>query len=102
MTLSDEEFIIALEIESLLLDAGASMAGVYTTVAEALTYARDGLLSVATLDIRLGRETTAKIAEHLCARGIPFLFFSGQPLPAEMQGLWPCSPLSRSLPSQGN
>jgi CheY-like chemotaxis protein len=97
----DDEFIIALEIESLLLDAGATIAGVCTTLAEALACAGESTLSIATLDIRIGKETSAAIAAKLFARGVPFVFFSGQALPSEMQGRWPDSPLVAKPASQG-
>lgn len=46
-------------------------------------------LSAATLDVRLGRETTEAIAAILSERNIPFFFYTGQALPAEMLARWP-------------
>jgi two-component SAPR family response regulator len=97
----DDEFIIGLEIESMLMDAGATVVGVCTTISEALDLAGRADVSIATLDIRIGRDTTATVAALLAERGIPFVFFSGQPLPVEMQGLWPESLVIAKPADQG-
>ena len=69
---------------------GVVCEGFETTLPE-LLIAQSEALSAATLDVRLGRETTEAIAAILSERNIPFLFYTGQTLPADMQARWPDS-----------
>ncbi len=85
----DDEILIALDIEATLAEAGAQVVAVCMTLAEALSEAALRDISAATLDIRLGRETSEAVAVLLTERGIPFLFYSGQCLPKNMQDRWP-------------
>jgi CheY-like chemotaxis protein len=87
----DDEILIAFDIEATLLEAGAEGVFVCTTLSEALAAAASENVSVATLDIRIGRETSEAIAAILAERGIPFIFYSGQNLPDEIRGRWPLS-----------
>ena len=87
----DDEILIALDIEATLIEAGAQVVALCTTLAEALAGAALQDISIATLDIRLGRDTSEAVATLLAERGIPFIFYSGQSLPDEMQKLWPPS-----------
>jgi CheY-like chemotaxis protein len=86
---ADDEIVIALDIEATLVDAGAEILGPSTTLAHALKLAERETLSAATLDIRLGRQTTEAVADVLAQRGIPFVFYSGQALPSSMRERWP-------------
>ena len=88
---AEDEIFIALDIRSMLLDAGAEVSGPATTIRSAKSIAQSETLSAATLDVRLGRETTEAIAAILSERNIPFLFYTGQTLPADMQARWPDS-----------
>ena len=47
------------------------------------------LLTAAILDVGLDRETTDSIAALLSERQIPFVFYTGEELPADMQARWP-------------
>jgi CheY-like chemotaxis protein len=76
----DDEFLIAVVIEETLREAGAEILSAATLPA-ALSSASHEHLSLALLDIRLGRHTTELVADVLATRGIPFLFYSGQELP---------------------
>ena len=89
----DDEFMIALDIEATLLEAGADVVALCMTLSEALSVAALEKVSIATLDIRLGRDTSEAVAALLTERGIPFIFYSGQSLPNEMRERWPLSPL---------
>jgi CheY-like chemotaxis protein len=89
----DDEFMIALDIEATLLEAGADVVALCMTLSEALSVAALEKVSIATLDIRLGRDTSEAVAALLAERGIPFIFYSGQSLPSEMRERWPLSPL---------
>jgi DNA-binding NtrC family response regulator len=85
----EDEIMIALDIDATLVEAGAAIVTLCTTMAEAMAGAASGDFSVATLDIRLGGVTSAAVAELLDRRGIPFIFYSGQSLPEEMTERWP-------------
>jgi DNA-binding NarL/FixJ family response regulator len=88
---ADDEFLIAIDIVETLAEAGAEVVGPCTTLAQTLKAAQHEDLSAATLDIRLGRETTEAVAAVLADRGIPFLFYSGQALPESVEARWPGS-----------
>jgi DNA-binding response OmpR family regulator len=90
---AEDEILIALDIRSMLIDAGAEVIGPATTIESARTFAQNESLTAATLDIRLGRKTTETIAAILSDRGIPFIFYSGQPLPPDMGARWPQCPV---------
>lgn len=79
--LAEDEVLIALDLESILQDAGADVLGPYATLKSALKAVTEEQPSVAILDVRLGRETTHQVAEVLAERGVPFLFYTGQALP---------------------
>ena len=85
----EDEPLVALEIEITFTDAGAEVIGPCATVAAALDIAKHEALSVASLDIFLGRETTENIADILLGRGIPFFFYSGQSMPGNTGTKWP-------------
>ncbi|PDT86169.1 response regulator [Sinorhizobium sp. BJ1] len=82
---AEDEVLIALDMESAFLDAGAEVVGPCATLLAALEAARNEKLSLAILDVRLGRETTEEVSDLLAERGIPFLFYGGQTLPDEMR-----------------
>ncbi len=84
----EDEILSALDVSAMLTDAGAEVAGPATTVRSATQIAQTEDLSAATLDVRLGRETTERIAAILSERSIPFLFYTGEALPAEMRARW--------------
>lgn len=90
---ADDEIMIALDIEATLDEAGAEVVGPFTTLEAALAAAAEARLSAAILDIRLGRSTSAAVAARLADRDIPFLFYTGQPLPEEMRAVAAGAPL---------
>jgi DNA-binding NtrC family response regulator len=90
---ADDEILIALDVEATFTEAGAEVVPLCMTSSEALAGAASGNVSVAILDIRLGQETSEAVAALLAERGIPFIFYSGQPLPDDMRERWPLSPL---------
>jgi DNA-binding response OmpR family regulator len=85
--LAEDELLIALDLESILQDAGANVIGPCPTLKSALKTASEEALSLAILDVRLGRETTQQVAEILVGRGIPFLFYTGQALPDSIRSI---------------
>jgi DNA-binding response OmpR family regulator len=85
----EDDFFIAMEVESILVDAGAEVAGPCRTVKDALTLAGDRGLAAAILDVRVGRETIAPVADELVRRGIPLVFYTGQAETDLIQAEWP-------------
>lgn len=77
--LVEDEFLIALEIADALSEAGAEVSGPHMTLAAAKQAAIDEAADIAILDIDLKGEEVFPAAQHLRQRGIPFLFYTGQP-----------------------
>jgi DNA-binding NtrC family response regulator len=92
----EDEFIIALELQTNLEDAGAVVVGPAHSLRSAMELARREDISVATLDLRLGRDSVSPVARLLGERGIPFIFYSGQPESDPARAEWPqCTVLSK-------
>jgi CheY-like chemotaxis protein len=85
----EDEFIIALEIQSDLEDAGATVVGPAYTLAAAIELAAHADITAATLDLRLGRSSVRPVAQILTERGIPFVFYTGQPAADPVRAEWP-------------
>jgi CheY-like chemotaxis protein len=85
----EDEFIIALELQSNFEDAGAEVVGPAYTLAEALELATHADITAATLDLQLMRDSVAPVARVLARRGIPFVFYSGQPPGDRVIAEWP-------------
>jgi CheY-like chemotaxis protein len=74
----EDETLIALEIEDALEALGCEVVGPVSTLQRALELAQRGALDGAILDVTVRGGKTYAVAELLLARGIPFLFASGQ------------------------
>ena len=85
---AEDEFLILIGIEEMLRDAGAETFAAATLKA-AVKGAHEEPLSVALLDVRLGRDTTEPVADLLALRGVPFVFYSGQGLPDSIRSKHP-------------
>ncbi len=93
--LVEDSFLILMELESALLDAGAE-AVCCRTVGEALSTLDAQPVSAAVLDVQLDRETSESVAERLARQDIPFLFYTGQLEAAPVHDHWPrCRVLSK-------
>jgi DNA-binding NtrC family response regulator len=96
----EDDFIISMELESTLLDAGAESVSVCRTVKDALLCSDGGGFSAAVLDVRLGRETVVPLARLLTALGIPFVFYTGQVDLDSVRVEWPqCRIISKPAQS---
>ena len=75
----DDEFLIALDIQQTLENAGAAEVVCAGSAAEAMAFARARRFDVAVLDVRLGRTgaSSLPVAEVLAAAGTPFVFLTG-------------------------
>ena len=75
----DDEFLIALDIQQALEQAGAAEVVCAGNTAEALAAVKAKRFDVAVLDVRLGRTggSSLPVAEVLAAAGTPFVFLTG-------------------------
>jgi DNA-binding response OmpR family regulator len=89
--LVEDDFIILMDLESMLGDAGAQIVGSCRTVEAALAMADRSDIDAALLDVRLGQETIAPVARILARRGIPFAFYSAQSRSESTLAEWPKS-----------
>ena len=73
----EDEFLIALDIES-ILEGGGAQVKTANRVDQALGLIKsDGPFDAAVLDLKLERETSVTIAERLQANNVPFVFLTG-------------------------
>ena len=88
----EDEPIIALNLESMLIEAGAEVIGPAMTVAAALQLAMTPGLTSAIVDLRLQNQSAHPIIECLLRHDIPFALHSGQ---TEMspESSWPDAPV---------
>lgn len=74
----EDEYLIARQVRRVVETAGATVAGVVGTVADALRLVeQDRAIDAAILDVNLGGERITPVARRLADLGIPFLFSSG-------------------------
>lgn len=98
--LVEDSFLILMELESALLDAGAE-AVCCRSVDEALSTLDELPVSAAVLDVQLDRETSEAVAERLVRQGVPFLFYTGQRDAAPVHDDWPrCRIISKPAPRE--
>lgn len=75
LLLVEDEFVLALGITDVLVDAGADVLGPVGSVADALALVQQiPEIDAAVLDVNLAGETIYPVADALQARGVPFLF----------------------------
>ena len=87
----EDDAILLMDLEAILRGAGAKTLRLCRTVEEGLEAAELEEISAALLDVRVGRHAVAPVARRLLQRGIPFVFYTGQPIddPAIIE--WPNS-----------
>jgi len=88
MIVEDEAFI-AMELEYILGDAGASIVGPVASLETAMKTAETAEFDVAVLDIMLGREEVFPLADMLRERGIGFVFHSAHAEPQRLEKRYP-------------
>jgi CheY-like chemotaxis protein len=90
----DDEFLIALDIQQVLEQAGATEVVCAGNVVEALAAIHAERFDLAVLDLRLGRDgTSLPAAEALAAAGTPFIFLTGMRTDAEEARAYPDAPV---------
>lgn len=85
----EDEVLIAMDVQSIFEDAGAEVLGPARTLAEGMELASKLKISAAVLDVRLGRDSVDGLARLLKKKGVPFLFYSGQPSSEPTRLQWP-------------
>ncbi|WP_298430663.1 response regulator [uncultured Jannaschia sp.] len=94
--LVEDEFLIQMDIQMQLEDAGATVVAA-STVSEARACA-DQIVDAAVLDVRLSDGDIFPAADRLAERGIPIVFHSGHADPRVMGHAYPGS-ITLSKPS---
>lgn len=74
----EDDALLLMELEAILIDAGAEVVSVCRTVADGVAAAQQDDITAAVLDVRIGRDTIAPVARQLASRGTPFVFYTGQ------------------------
>jgi CheY-like chemotaxis protein len=75
LLLVEDEFVLALGITDVLVDAGADVLGPVGSVSDALSLVEQiPEIDAAVLDVNLAGETIYPVADALKSRGVPFLF----------------------------
>ncbi|WP_210529435.1 response regulator [Rubellimicrobium arenae] len=73
----EDEMIVAMLIEDILTDLGATVVGPAARVNRAIELLSAEPVDAALLDVNLAGEVTTPVAEELRRRGIPFAFATG-------------------------
>ena len=74
MLVVEDEALVALQLQNDLEQAGHHIVGPARSLKHGLMLASQEEIDAALLDVSLGRETSAAIADQLLARNIPFAF----------------------------
>jgi len=92
----EDDALLLMDLETILVEAGAEVVGPCRKVDEALAVAETDGIAAAILDVRVGRKPITPVARRLASRGTPFIFYTGQveadPELAEWHG---CTVLSK-------
>lgn len=73
----EDETLVALQLQGDLEDEGHEVVGPAMSLKQGLLLATEENIDAALVDVRLGRDTSAAIADKLLARNIPFAFATG-------------------------
>jgi two-component sensor histidine kinase len=73
----EDEALVALQLQADLESAGHQVVGPARSLQAGMRLAEREEIDVALIDVSLGRETSAPIADRLLARNVPFAFVTG-------------------------
>lgn len=73
----EDEFLVALEIERMMLDLGCDVIGPISDLDNALTLAHEEVMDGAVLDVNVGGRKIDPVALVLADRQIPFILSTG-------------------------
>ena len=88
----EDEIVVAMDLISIIRDAGAEVVGPAMSVREALRLIASHEIIAAILDVNLGKEDSLPVAQCLEAAGIPFVFHTGNGDKLS-PNLWPHAPI---------
>ena len=91
-TSPEDEPLIALDLESWVIDHEGIVVGTVGSIAEATLIVETQAIDGAILDLRLGGELGLSVAECLRTRKIPFVIHSGQ-ADTTLPRNWPAVPM---------
>jgi DNA-binding response OmpR family regulator len=74
----EDDWLLAMDVEATLVEAGAVVVDRCLTLAEAMLRADVPDFAVAVLDFGLGSETVSPVARRLVKRGVPFVLHTGK------------------------
>lgn len=78
MLIVEDNYLIAMELKSMLERLGCSIVGPFSGVEGALAAVDDETPDGAVLDVEIAGESVWPVAERLEERGVPFLFATGR------------------------
>ena len=87
----EDEPVIALDLASMVEEAGANVVGPAMTLADAEALSSSEQIQVALLNVRIGNETIISIAAKLASRGVALVFHTGHGDADSLIGRWPQS-----------
>lgn len=73
----EDEIVVAMDLVSIIRDAGAEVVGPAMSVREALRLIESHHITAAVVDVKLGKEDSLPVARRLDAARIPFVFHTG-------------------------
>lgn len=73
----EDDALIAMLIEEVLTERGATVQGPIGDAATALRVAEESDCDLALLDVHLGHDSSESVAVRLCGRGVPVVFVTG-------------------------
>jgi DNA-binding response OmpR family regulator len=73
----EDEALIAMDIQSLLEEAGYQVMGPVSTIGKAVALLKTGMPDLALLDVNLGGTDVFPLADELALREVKFIFLSG-------------------------
>jgi DNA-binding response OmpR family regulator len=85
----EDSFLILMELETILLEAGADAVWTCRSVGDALRAIAEQDVAAAILDLQIDRETSMPVARALRERGVPFFFYTGQLDTGALRAEWP-------------
>lgn len=73
----EDEFMIAMAVEAVVVDAGGTVVDIAATLDQAMLATQSADFDAALLDINLNGDTSFAVADVLRERGIPYAFVTG-------------------------
>ena len=87
----EDEPIVAFDLRVTLEEAGAKVIGPATSLRQAEALSSEEHISVALMDVRLGKADVFQVAAKLWDRGIPLVFHTGHGSAEVLLARWPGS-----------